>query len=163
MNCVKDRTFSEILRKKHNVKVYGNMCNVNWHLIGLLFWRRNFNIMIRFSSLERDYSLSKEIWLLKRVWDRNTAKIFSCMIHSDLPREKLKLTLGRYSTKQLVRTEIKISQRKISWFFYLCLLWSIRVLLLVKYDLVLRYEARVNALRPGSYVAFLPCRMQLRQ
>ena len=27
------------------------------------------------------------------------------MIHSDRSREKLKLTLGRYSTKQLVRTE----------------------------------------------------------
>ena len=34
------------------------MCNVNRYLIGLLFWRSHF-IMIRFSSVERDYSLSK--------------------------------------------------------------------------------------------------------
>ena len=33
----------------------------------------------------------------------------------------------------------------------LCLLCSGRVLLLVKYDLVLRYEARVNALRASRF------------
>ena len=33
------------------------MCNVNWSLIGLLFWQSHF-IMIRFGSPERDYSLS---------------------------------------------------------------------------------------------------------
>ena len=33
----------------------------------------------------------------------------------------------------------------------MCLLCSIRVLVLVKYDLVLRYEARVNALRASSF------------
>ena len=34
---------------------------------------------------------------------------------------------------------------------YLCLLYLIRVLLLAKYDLVLRYEARVNALRASNF------------
>ena len=39
------------------------MWNVNWHLVGLLFWREAtlsyFYGMIRFGYLERDYSLSK--------------------------------------------------------------------------------------------------------
>ena len=34
------------------------MCDINWRLVGLLFWQSHF-IMIRFVSLERDYSLSK--------------------------------------------------------------------------------------------------------
>ena len=36
----------------------------------------------------------------------------------------------------------------------LCLLCSIRVLLLVKYDLVLRYEAQANALRASSWFEY---------
>ena len=42
----------------------------------------------------------------------------------------------------------------ISWFFYLFLLCSIS--LLVKYDFILRYEARVNAIRPSSYIENFP-------
>ena len=59
------------------------------------------------------------------------------------------IELGGYSTKQL---EWWISKRnscaKIFWFFNLFLLCPIRVN--VKYDLILRYEVRVKALRASS-------------
>ena len=42
----------------------------------------------------------------------------------------------------------------ISWFFYLFLLCSIR--LLVKYDFILRYEAWVNAIRTSSRIGNFP-------
>ena len=42
----------------------------------------------------------------------------------------------------------------ISWFFYLFLLCSIR--LLVKYDFILRYEAWVNAIRASSFIETFP-------
>ena len=57
MKCAKGRTFSEVIRKKHNLEVYVNYVQPHWP-DSLLFWRSNF-IMIHFGSPERDYSLSK--------------------------------------------------------------------------------------------------------
>ena len=53
INRVKGRMLSEVIRKKHNLNVYANyvQCKLTPH------WTVVF-IMIRFGSLERDYSLS---------------------------------------------------------------------------------------------------------
>ena len=61
MKYVKVRTFSEVIRKKHNLEVYANcvQCELTPHWTDCCqFWQSNF-IMIRFGSPERDYSLSK--------------------------------------------------------------------------------------------------------
>ena len=45
-NCVEGRTLTEVIRKKHNLKVYANYFGCHF-------------IIIRLGSLERDYTLSK--------------------------------------------------------------------------------------------------------
>ena len=57
MKWVKGRTFSEVIRKKHDLEVYANYVQCDASIDWLLFSRNNF-IMIRFDSPERDYSLS---------------------------------------------------------------------------------------------------------
>ena len=62
MKCVKVRTFSEVIRKKHNLEVYANcvQCELTPHWTDCCF------IMIRFGSPERDCSLSKGGMTLKK-------------------------------------------------------------------------------------------------
>ena len=85
INCVKGRTFLEVIRKKHNLKVYANnvQCKLTPHWT--VVWRSYF-IMIRFGSLERDYSLSKGDMTLEKALRLQHGKMFSCMIDSDHPR-----------------------------------------------------------------------------
>ena len=57
MKCVKGRTFLEVIRKSL-CKLCAN-CDLTPHWPDCCFGEATFNIMIRFVSPERDYSLSK--------------------------------------------------------------------------------------------------------
>ena len=62
MKCVKGRTFSEVIRKKHNLEVYANFvqCELTPHRTDCCFGAATLlSSVIRFGSPERDYSLSK--------------------------------------------------------------------------------------------------------
>ena len=64
MNCVKDRSFSEILRKKHNVKVYANMCktaHMHWTVVlAKTLYHDLFQLSRkRLFALQRDMTLEK--------------------------------------------------------------------------------------------------------
>ena len=88
MKCAKGRTFSEVIRKKHNLEVYAIMCNVNWRLIGLTVVLEKHFIMIRFGSPERDYSLSKGDMTLEKGSRSQHSKDVQLhdQVHSDRPR-----------------------------------------------------------------------------
>ena len=84
MKCVKGRTFSEVIRKKHNFEVYANyaQCELTPHRTDL-FWRSNFT-MIRLGSPERDYLLSKGDMTLEKGLRSQHSK--DVQLHSDRPR-----------------------------------------------------------------------------
>lgn len=94
--------------KKHNVKLYANMCNVNWHLVGLLFWRSHF-IMIRFSSLERD--CLREGFKIE-TQQRYSAAWFTRIAHEILEPKWFKLTTCDcwFSVSRHIKIKIKTVQ-----------------------------------------------------
>ena len=60
MKYVKGRTFSEVILKKHNLKVYANcvQCELTPHLTDCCFGKATLSFFC-FGSPQRDYSLSK--------------------------------------------------------------------------------------------------------
>ena len=85
---LKGRTFSEVIRTWKFMQL---MCNVNWRLIGL-------SVVLPKQLYHDSFRLSqKRLFALQRRYDSwkgfkiNTAKMFSCMIHSDRPQAVNKL------------------------------------------------------------------------
>ena len=80
------------------------MWNVNWPLVGLLFWREAtlsyFYSMISFGYLERDYSLSKGDITLGKVLSSQHGK--DVQLHSSLGS----LTIWKILSKQVLHKSV---------------------------------------------------------